>query len=273
MTAQIKPVQNLAEFTGHASLGYLIHILQSVGVAEPERVMRIAEQQAVYLRNGNKPPAALRRLEERWYKSIREDGAPDYSVYAGDDYLAEAWACWMVYSRKHLRETNRLHPNIYSDLPSDATVVDLGNGLGLTTATLKQMLPSCTVVGTNLRGTTQWDIASALAETYCFGMAEDPNDIGSDADLIFASEYFEHFDDPLPHLRHVIESLTPKRLLIANAFTADAIGHFDLYVSPSGLIDGSAMSRMFNDTLKRYGYVKQKTKLWNSRPAYWVLHG
>ena len=50
-----------------------------------------------------------------------------------------------------------------------------------------------------------------------------------DVDLIFASEYFEHFYEPIAHLKDILDNCNPKFLVCANGFTGDAIGHFDFY--------------------------------------------
>jgi hypothetical protein len=89
------------------------------------------------------------------------------------------------------------------------------------------------------------------------------------ADLVFASEYFEHFEEPIAHLVEVVELTRPRALLIANAFSAKSIGHFDEYVVDGRRVSGDVVGRRFNDTLRRIGYSKIETRLWNNRPAYW----
>lgn len=212
-------------------------------------------------------------MENLWYTALRS-GSADYSVYDSDLYLIEAWACWWTYSRRYLREIQKpqsLPPlGVMNQLRSCQTVVDLGNGLGLTTAALKTLFPAATVYGTNVPGSTQYRIASHLAERYGFHMVADPANIGSPTDLVFASEYFEHFGQPLDHLQEVVSALRPTRLLIANTFGGDAIGHFDEYRIGTKTVPGSVTGRLFNKHLRALGYRKVATGMWNNRPAYWI---
>jgi hypothetical protein len=46
-------------------------------------------------------PGKLDEILDRWYASLKHD-SPDYTVYAEDEYIAELWACWKVYSKTHL---------------------------------------------------------------------------------------------------------------------------------------------------------------------------
>lgn len=223
----------------------------------------------------------VKSLEDQWYASI-DRGAPDWTIYNGDQYLAEVWFCWATYSRKYLKmiaDTIAVNGRtIKEDIGKISAVVDLGCGAGYTSAALSRMFPRAKVFGTNLRGTKQWKIASMLGSTYGFNLIDDVTDMQtSSIDLIFASEYFEHFEKPIEHLKHILKS-NPKRFLIANTFGSPSIGHFKTYsVMSSGFlrmqysVSGTAASKLFNCHLKSCGYKNRKTKLWNNRPAYWTL--
>ena len=89
------------------------------------------------------------------------------------------------------------------------------------------------------------------------------------ADLIFASEYFEHFEKPIEHLSDVLRNIDPRYMLIANTFNGKAVGHFNSYVHHNKKYDGKTISKMFNDTLRQHGYEKIETNCWNNRPNYW----
>jgi hypothetical protein len=224
-------------------------------------------------------PAALQALFDQWYASL-PTGTPDYSVYGHDDYIAELWACWKVYSKQHLRNIQK--PNslvthsIVSSHMNDKVMVDLGCGFAYTTAAITQIFPEAKVYGTNLDGTLQMDVAKQMAIDYGFTMRGDPGELSEEVDLAFASEYFEHFDKPIDHLDYVVQTINPKAMLIANAFGPKAIGHFDFYdVKVNDIIGyekttAKATGKLFNERMKHHGYVKVKTKLWNNRPAYWV---
>lgn len=229
--------------------------------------------------NENKPlPGELNVILERWYSSLFT-GTPDYSVYGEDEYIAELWACWKVYSKQHLRNiqksTSMITHSISDNHKDNNVIVDLGCGFAYTTAAITQIFPNAKVYGTNLEGTLQMAVAKTMATDYNFTMKGDPSEIGSQADLAFASEYFEHFDRPLDHLDYVVETINPKSLLIANAFGPIAIGHFREYeISMNSIIgyekvEAKKAGKLFNERMVHHGYVKVKTKLWNNRPAYW----
>lgn len=223
-------------------------------------------------------PTGLQELFDRWYTSL-STGTPDYSVYGHDNYIAELWACWKVYSKQHLRNIQKpnslITHSISSGHDSNKVIVDLGCGFAYTTAAITQIFPSAKVYGTNLDGTLQMKVAKEMADDYNFTMKGDPSELGEEVDLAFASEYFEHFDKPLDHLDYVVETINPKAMLIANAFGPKAIGHFDSYLvlqSESGQyesITAKEAGKLFNKRMKHHGYHKVKTKLWNNRPAYW----
>ncbi len=285
MPAHRFPVQyvpDVLKLGGMRGLRYLQHLLNAAGVENSLRIATIAHRHVAYV---NDPTSCaqhpqLRALEQRWYRSIRKQSStPDYGVYAEPDYMAEVWACWAVYSRKYLAEITKprsLPPfGIAASVSrGDALIVDLGNGIGLSTAALRQMFPIAHVVGTNLRGTTQWTIVEAVARAYRFDVVEDVQFIreqhGKPADLVFASEYFEHFEDPLPHLRRVLHYLCPRQMLIANSFAATAIGHFESYIHGELRVSGKQMSELFTSEMRSHGYRKLSTGLWNNRPSLWV---
>lgn len=235
--------------------------------------------QAARATNSNQQlPSELNAILDRWYVSL-SSGTPDYSVYGEDEYIAELWACWKVYSRTHLlniqKPTSLITDSITNKHQSDKLIADLGCGFAYTTASFTQIFPNARVVGTNLDGTLQMDVAKTMAIDYGFTMFGDPSEIGEQADLVFASEYFEHFDRPLEHLDYVVSTINPRAMLIANAFGPIAIGHFRNYevkmneIIGYELIEAKKTSKLFNERMKFHGYQKVKTKLWNNRPAYW----
>ncbi|MDX2277751.1 MAG: hypothetical protein NW206_20050 [Hyphomonadaceae bacterium] len=241
-------------------------LMRKVGIARASEIARMAGDAIQWAKKNKSQPPALHHLFSRWYAPLRNGGgAPDYGVYAEDDYLAEVWLCWFNYSRAAIGLLPQHLPKL-----APASVVDLGNGLGVSTVALKQAFPSARVIGTNLRDTTQWKTNEHLAERYGYEFVGGVGEISGGADLVFASEYFEHFHDPLPHLRDVLSTLRPRALLIANAFNVDSIGHFDTYHHNGGMVSGADMSKLFNAEMRRHGYEVERTKYWNQRPAYWV---
>ena len=233
---------------------------------EAQRVIRHLRSNAAGRAENN----ATRRLEKLWYDALAL-GVPHYGVYDGFDYVVEAWACWWVYSRDYLTRIQKLRNNlrVVDDIGPVARVYDVGCGVGFSTAALLRIFPEAEVIGTNLRGSKQWDVASLMAADYGFGLAEK---ITGPADLVFASEYFEHFDAPVAHLLTVLAQAQPRALLFANAFTSRAVGHFDWYVVDGQRIAGSQAQRRFREALRDHGYEKVDARLWNDRPQYWRKH-
>jgi SAM-dependent methyltransferase len=198
-------------------------------------------------------------LLDRWYAAL-DAGAPDYTVYGEDEYLADLWAGWVTYSRGYLRGVR----SILGDF-NPAVVVDVGCGFGYTTAALAQLYPlALRVSGTNLPGIQQ-RIAEGL------GVRVLPS-VDAPADLVFASEYFEHFAEPVEHLRSILDVAAPTYLVTANTFNSRSIGHFPSYRVDGETLSGPATSRAFGAEMRRRGYAKLKTGLWNERPTFWVKH-
>ena len=226
--------------------------------------------------------------EQEWYASL-EAGSPNYSIYSSQFYLGELFACFVVYSRQHLRNIQKpgsfrkfikCSPqegltvtktvSIVERMGRIASVLDLGCGLGYTSVGLKSIFSEARVVGFDIDGSIHFEFAKGLAKRNGFEMVNDLAKAPRDVDLIFASEYFEHIVAPIDHLKYIIAKFSPKYLLIANAFGTKAIGHFDVYDVDGEKIDGKKTSILFNVTLKSLGYKKMKTNLWNNRPAFWV---
>jgi len=246
--------------------------------------------------NQYSPTNKAKLLEEKWYKSVKE-GEPDYEgVYGDPYYITDIWACWKMYSRdsvKVLGRPNKINgisiiEHITNHIGEIKTVVDAGCGFAYTTGQLKEMFPDAKVTGTNLKETWQYDFAKKLGLTHGFDMVPEITTL-KDVDLIFASEYFEHFYEPIAHLKDILDNCNPKFLVCANGFTGDAIGHFDSYrvdddleesdkqwglfsegeESKGNIQSDKETSKRFGQYLKDRGYTKLDTDIFNSRPNIW----
>lgn len=265
----------LLDLPASKGLNYFAKHLDELGFANVQLLYDVCRARIIDLQNNTNLTQHIPGyidLEKQWYKSLREDSSPDYSIYDFDLYLAEAWACWAVYSRKYLLELPKfkfLEPyGVAGDMQPVNKIVDLGCGIGYSTAGLKRIFPDAEVVGTNLPNTKQYAVAESVGKVVGFSMVATPQQAGK-ADAVFASEYFEHFDRPIDHLIEVLEAIQPRTLLIANAFGPDAPGHFDYYMVNNEKLDPKQTGKAFAKTLKDYGYEKVKTKFWNNRPNYW----
>jgi SAM-dependent methyltransferase len=217
---------------------------------------------------GNSDTANLREITElktKWYASLAY-GAPDYSVYENPYYFCEVWICWIKYSRGYLKAIERDK----QQYGNPARILDLGCGFGYTTAALKEIFPAAEVIGTNVVNSSQWALAESLGRQYGFTLIDEAGTIQNSFDLIFASEYFEHFEEPIRHLRAVLKYFDPTYLVVANTFSGEAIGHFTEYRDLDDQYKtGGEMSRLFNATLSEYGYKQKETTYWNNRPTVW----
>jgi hypothetical protein len=234
-----------------------------------------------YYQNPNeiKIPKYVAKLQNAWYLSMIEENY-DYSVYDDEYYFTDIFCCWDIYSRKYLntlKKPNLLNmtykTSIYDFIKDEVnTVVDLGNGLGLSTAYLKQIFNKANVYGTNLSDTKQWPITNKIGSLYNFKMIEDEKEL-KNIDFLFASEYYEHIQDCIDDIEELFKVNKPKIMYLANSFNTKSVGHFTHYKSKKyeNYIDQSAISRKFNKTIRDNGYVNVKTKNWNNKPTLWLL--
>jgi SAM-dependent methyltransferase len=201
----------------------------------------------------------VKDLERRWYDSL-DRGSPDYGVYDDDDYIPELWAAWVGYSSDRLRDISRLQYD--GTIPEDLTSIgDLGNGAGLTTRVLSEWWPKARVYGTN-RSPRQVEAARSIG----VHVVAEPEP----ADLVLASEYFEHFEQPVQHLNDVLDAANPRMMMVANSFGSRSIGHFDRYLVGGKEVSGASASRAFGATMRAQGYERLDLGFWNNRPAVWV---
>jgi len=262
------PNVDVISMTAKESIAYLGALLSDTNILSTND----ANSLCAALRKDNADD--LRKsLEDLWYANLRA-GNTDYGIYETDAYIAEGWFCWHTYSRKYLREIQK--PNmcppvgVVGRTKSSSLIVDLGNGIGFTTSALTQIYPAAKIYGTNVEGSKQWNLAKSLSETYGFQMRSSVEEIGRPVDLVFASEYFEHFLEPIDHLEQVIKSISPQNLLFANTFGGDSSGHFDSYKIAGKTVEGRSVGRLFGKALVSMGYTKVKTKMWNNRPSYYT---
>ena len=216
-------------------------------------------------------------LESKWYDDL-ERGKTNYSLYNTKYYFTDLWCCWKIYSRIYLRtliQENGLNDcqTIKSGLGRIRCILDLGCGIGYTTASLKQIFKGANVYGTNIEGTGQWKFCKHMSKKYSFNLIPNISKIKAPVDLVFASEYFEHIENATDHLLDIIDTLSPKYFYVANSFGTHAIGHFREYRHGKGTlfpcsIPHKKISRRFNLMLATQ-YERLKINAWNNKPALW----
>ena len=170
------------------------------------------------------------RVEELWtlWQSYLAGDVTLEDVYRSHLYLSDAWSSWAVHSRKNLREAfgpRFVDGGLLNAVSDPRAIVDLGNGLGITTRVMAEAYPEALVVGTNIPGSIQ----EAIASTYSGGMFAQFSDTYEAKEFLNASgieraglvvglEYFEHFEIPLAHLAEVLMLLDPAAIAIGHAW-------------------------------------------------------
>lgn len=264
MILQKKPQQHLQEFS---------QICETILGIDAKSIVDNAKQLTKYYKgtgDEREKSRELQFLENRWYDGLKK-GFADYGIYSEKVYLSDMWACWSIYSRKYLMNIQKLTST--TQLLNGVTkIVDMGCGAGLTTAAFKQIFPNANVIGVNIEDTAQIKLCRHFANIYGFNISTDINEIGSDVDVVFASEYFEHIKEPITHLEDIIRIMNPKMMIIANAFGTISVGHFNEYTINGSEIHGKKSNRIFSAAMRKAGYTMIKCGWWNNKPNVWVRH-
>jgi SAM-dependent methyltransferase len=215
----------------------------------------------------------LLSIEEKWYLALN-NGEIDYSVYGDEYYFIDLMACYWVYSKNYISNLNKKvfenkTKTINERFDNIDSVLDIGCGLGYTTKDLIKLFPNAKVFASNIKDTPQW--------YHCIEVIDedakliDENTLLNDhVDLIFASEFFEHIENPIEYLSYIITKNSPNILVIANSFNTKSIGHFYNYKVNGAIVNSKNISRVFNNALRDFGYTKVKTSLWNDKPTIWT---
>lgn len=216
-------------------------------------------------------------LTDQWYFHLRNNDLESaYSVYNDDYYFTDVWNCFVTYSRTYLRRFYKVSiDDTYSILDmtkQSKKIVDIGCGIGYTTAALTQMYHDVKVYGLNLKNTKQWTFCEKVSEKYAFNMIESIEEIDDKVDIVFASEFFEHVIDPIGYVTDLVFKISPKYMIISNAFNTRSIGHFDRYhiASENRVVESADISKKFNKCLTNLGYKRIKTTLFNGKPNVWM---
>lgn len=259
------PRTDVLSLVGKRGCQYLTHVLTQMGEDNLAPVIRDCFVYEKSIGANTPHPASVRAMEARWFDSIAA-GTPDYGIYDFISYLPEAWVSWAVYSRAYIRTILKELPG---KLPRPRGIVDLGCGIGFSTAALAQSYPHATVHGTNIEGSRQYDLNCHMARTYGFTMHPRVEAARGPVDWVFASEYFEHWEAPIEHLEAVVAAVAPSVLILANAFNTRANGHFPVFLHRGKQIQNKDMTKAFHAKLAELGFRRLPIKAWNGRPAVW----
>ena len=213
-------------------------------------------------------------LEKHWYDSLKS-GTPDYGVYADPYYFTDMINCFNLYSRNYVLMMNKvgrlMSESILDMVPFGGTLIDMGCGIGLASMLLKDIRPDLEIYATNIEDTDQWRYMVANAEDMgAINLISEQYPEYPQADIIFASEYFEHILNADEHLVELIEKAKPKMLVCANAFNARSTGHFDEYIYEGKKVANKEMPKLFKKRMIQLGYEQVKTGFFNNRPQLFI---
>ena len=192
----------------------------------------------------------------QWYESLKKC-KPDYSLYNSKFYLMSSWICHDLFSKGYLTIIARRK----KEFKKPKVIIDFGCGLGFSSLKLQNIF-KCKVYATNVKDSQQ-----AVFNKEVF---KDKVELVTDirklpkCDLAYCSEYFEHFENPIKHLKQILKLVTPKFFVFANSFNTIAVGHFNVYNGKSA----DETKELFQKALMNAGYVQLK-QTWNNRPQIW----
>jgi 2-polyprenyl-3-methyl-5-hydroxy-6-metoxy-1,4-benzoquinol methylase len=221
-----------------------------------------------------KDGSLFKKLTEKWYDRLEQNNLTEaFEVYDDEYYFVDIFNCFSTYSRNYIKRL--LKPSmaddksIYDLLKNSQSFVDIGCGISYSTCALKTLLPNTKAYGINLKNTKQWKLCEVMAKRHDFNLIESVHHINHNVDFVFASEYFEHIYNPTAHVREIMDVISPKYFIIANAFNTWSIGHFTEYEHAGNIVDQSKMSKIFNQFMINNGYKKVDCKMWNNKPVIW----
>ena len=193
-------------------------------------------------------------LDNWWYAHYK-----DFSRYKSWHYLYAGLNCFFNYS-KNFAVTASQH------LKDVKSVVDVGAGIGLSTMLLADLFPNAKIYYNNIQPSLQAEFFKIYKQDRIEILNEKEMMQKGPFDVLFASEYFEHFPTPLKQLDFLIDKVRFKRLVVSNSFNVKAYGHFTCF--EEGL-NPRQVSKAFN-RLVRVEYDDLKIKVWNGRPKIYV---
>lgn len=223
----------------------------------------MAPRALLQLPNDKKTSMAFeeKELDNWWY-----DNYKDFSRYASWHYLYAGLNCFDRFSKPCA-----IYAKQYLGDREIKTIVDVGAGIGLSTMFLADLFPSAKVYYNNITPSLQADFFEAhkrytIASTFIpQAMTEKEMLQHGPFDMLFASEYFEHFEDPQQQTNFLLDQVGFKYLVINNSFNVKAYGHFKEFKCVGETLAPKQMSKMWLRTVRSW-YNELDVKCWNGRP-------
>lgn len=196
-----------------------------------------------------------KELDDWWYENY-----PDFSRYQSYHYLYAGLNCFNNYSKQCA-----LYAHQYLGDKNIKSIVDVGAGIGLSTMLLADLFPEAKVYYNNITPSLQADFFEAHKDSKNItDITEKEMMQHGPFDMLFASEYFEHFEYPMRQTDFLLNKVGFKYLVINNSFNVRAYGHFKEFKHNETLTPKN-MSKLWLKTV-RQDFSDLKVKCWNGRP-------
>ena len=204
-----------------------------------------------------------KELDNWWY-----DNYPDFSRYKSYHYLYAGLNCFDRFSKPCA-----FYAKQYLGDRKIKSIVDVGAGIGLSTMLLAELFPEAKVYYNNITPSLQAEFFEAHKGYRANNVQESARvaDITEKEmmqhgpfDMLFASEYFEHFEYPMRQTDFLLNQVGFKHLVINNSFNVKAYGHFKEFKHNETLTP-KKMSKFWLKTV-RESYYELDVKCWNGRP-------
>ena len=187
-------------------------------------IINLSKEEKIILYNDYRNQHILKeKLYKIWEEGLKNNN-PSYFVYDDIAYMDEAFDCWKTYSRKYiknfakyLKDVNNLYT---TELKKINCILDLGCGIGYSTVALSEVFKNSRIIGTQLSSSKQFEVCKYLEAQYkniSFVSSEQNTTLNEKIDVIFASEFFEHFEYPINLLIELINAYNPKYFICANS--------------------------------------------------------
>lgn len=207
----------------------------------------------------------VKELDNWWYDNYR-----DFSRYKSYHYLYAGLNCFNNYSKQCA-----LYAKQYLGDKPIKSIVDVGAGIGLSTMLLADLFPSARVYYNNITPSLQSEFFEEHKNAKVNNMAYKSQPVSAITeedmrthgpfDMLFASEYFEHFEEPIKQTDFLLNQVGFTYLVVNNSFNVKAYGHFEQFKHNEILTMPKAMSKLWLKTV-RESYNELDVKCWNGRP-------
>jgi SAM-dependent methyltransferase len=210
-------------------------------------------------------------LTEKWF-AYYEPQHLEYEMYASPEYAVSAYFCYATQSKAHIRQLAKWIDRYCSP---GQRILDVGAGIGATSALLQDLLPHHQVFYSNLPGYQQ-TAAELLFEKTGSKVQIVEDDTGIGASVVLALEYMEHFEEPALEMQRLLSPPSVRVFADVSSFQFSCAGHWSTYKFGGVRAGRKQARRHYNEAIRNLRFtsahkVIEGTKpFWNNRPAVWL---